>query len=438
MEHPDRDLPDRLRAANGRGNAADGWNRSEFTNWMDEQRSWKETCYIGDWSFLANCRVTGPGAGELLRRLTVNDFEDFPVGRAKHAIQCDEDGHVVAEGVVMCSGDAAYVLHGVPCHWVGYHLETGDYDADIEWRDTFNFQVQGPDSLAVLESLTEGRLRDVEFVHFRDVDVEGVDVTAVRMGMSGELGFELQGPAERGDAVWDAVVEAGEEYGIRRLGSRTALINHVEACFPSRGRDYVPAIFGDDMRGFRRWLDERASRDLLTYAVEGSFDADDVRAWYRTPVELGWTRTLDLDHEFVGRRALEAEVADPRRTMVTLEWDAGDVVGVYGSLFDRGTPRKFMEMPRARKRTMQADRVTRDGGLVGVSTSRGYSYHFREMLSLCTVDVGLAEPGTTVTVHWGAGGRPESPTVEEHAPAEVRATVAPAPYKEDRRRADPA
>ena len=76
---------------------------------------------------------------------------------------------------------------------------------------------------------------------------------------------------------------------------------------------------------------------------------------------------------------------------------------------------------------MWADKVTVDGELVGVATSRGYSYYFREMLSLATVDLAYSEPGTEVTVHWG---NPHS------SQKRIRAIVAPAPYKTDRRRSD--
>jgi vanillate/3-O-methylgallate O-demethylase len=86
-----------------------------------------------------------------------------------------------------------------------------------------------------------------------------------------------------------------------------------------------------------------------------------------------------------------------------------------------------MDMPRDQRGFMWADRVTRDGELVGVATSRGSSYYFREMLSLCTIDVAHAELGTPVTVHWGNPGGPQK---------DIRATVAPAPYKTDRRRDD--
>jgi vanillate/3-O-methylgallate O-demethylase len=71
--------------------------------------------------------------------------------------------------------------------------------------------------------------------------------------------------------------------------------------------------------------------------------------------------------------------------------------------------------------------VLQGGEPVGVSTSRGYSAYFREVISLCTIDVGHSEPGTQVTVLWGAPRTPQR---------EIRATVARAPYKENRGRAD--
>ena len=95
-----------------------------------------------------------------------------------------------------------------------------------------------------------------------------------------------------------------------------------------------------------------------------------------------------------------------------------------------------MEMPHQQKRAMIADRVLVDGEDVGVATMRGYSYYFREMLSLCTIDAEHSDVGTAVTVLWGEGHDPASPTVEDHAQKEVRATVARTPYKEDRRRAN--
>jgi vanillate/3-O-methylgallate O-demethylase len=161
--------------------------------------------------------------------------------------------------------------------------------------------------------------------------------------------------------------------------------------------------------------------------ITGSFEADDVSAWYRSPVELGWAKNIKFDHEFIGREALRAEVANPTRVIGTLVWNADDVIDVYASLFRQGKPYRFMEIPIHQQWYMYADKVLKDGKLVGVTTSRGYSYYFRQMLSLCTIDVEHSNPGAEVSVIWGNPGEPQK---------EIRATVAPAPYKKDNRRID--
>ncbi len=66
-----------------------------------------------------------------------------------------------------------------------------------------------------------------------------------------------------------------------------------------------------------------------------------------------------------------------------------------------------MEMPRNILGCVFADKVIKDGETVGISTSRCYSYYFREMLSLCVLDVALCAPGSEVTVVWGRPGMPQ-------------------------------
>jgi vanillate/3-O-methylgallate O-demethylase len=407
---------------------------AEFTNWMDEQLSWKDTCYIGYWSFMPDLHVTGPDALELFRDLSINSFESFPIGKAKHCVQCNEDGYVIGEGILFRYSEDEYRTQHL-AGWPKFNAETGDYDVTAEIKDSFIYQVQGPNSIKVLESLTDDSLRDVGFMNMTEIDINGHDVVALRQGMSGEIGFELQGPEEYGQEIWDAIVEAGEEYGLRQLGHRTHMLNHLEMGFSTRGHHYLPAIFSDDMREYREWLDADNAAEA-DFTITGSFDADDIEAWYRTPVELGWERSIKFDHDFVGREALEKEVENPQRTIVTLEWDDDDVVDVYASLFREGDHNKFMDMPYQRYRGIEADSVLKDGEEVGVSTGRGYSYYFRQMISLCTIDVEHAEPGTEVTVVWGEGGDPENPRIQEHEQTEITATVAPTPYKEDNRRAD--
>jgi vanillate/3-O-methylgallate O-demethylase len=68
---------------------------------------------------------------------------------------------------------------------------------------------------------------------FREVTIAGRKVLPLRQGMAGEVGFELHGALADGPPVYPAILEAAADFGIRRLGHRTAMINHLEAAFPT-------------------------------------------------------------------------------------------------------------------------------------------------------------------------------------------------------------
>lgn len=403
------------------------WGQPEYTDWIDESMSWKETCYIGDWSFLWERRFRGPDVFKLFADISVNSFAQFAIGQAKHVIHCNEAGKVIHEGILNRLGEDEFMLFGRGGFWVDYHLRHGRYDAASEQDDWFNYQVSGPNSLHVVEKLAGKSIRDIKFMHSGTIHIAGREVRALRQGMAGELGYEIQGPRAYADEIYTAIIEAGKEFGIRQLGGRAVFINHLEACFPTIITDYLPAIFGEDIKEYLDEFQAAMPAFAVTFNLAGSFEADDVSAWYRSPVELGWANRIKFDHDFIGRKALEEEVAHPKRTMRTLVWNADDVIEVYASLFRQGKPFHYMEMPRDQRGFMYADKVLKDGKLVGVATSRGYSYHFRQMLSLCTIDVEHSASGTEVIVIWGEPGEPQK---------EMRATVAPAPYKTDNRRID--
>lgn len=399
----------------------------EYTDWLDESLSWKKTASIGDWSFLWQRRIVGPDALRLLSDVSVNSFANYAIGQAKHLIHCNQDGKIIHEGVLSRLGEEEFMLHGRGGFWVDYHLRHGNYDAQTIEDDWFVFQVAGPNALAILESVTKDNLRDIKFMHHGEIEIGGHKVFALRQGMSGEIGFELQGPKANGPAVYAAIIEAGRAHGLRQLGGRVSSINHLEACFPTIVVDYLPAIFGDELNDYRAEFETAMPAFAATFKVAGSFDGKDVSDYYRSPVEFGWARNIKFDHEFIGRAALEKEVAEPRRTIRTLVWNADDILDVQASLFRQGDHYPFMDMPRDQRGFMWADKVLKNGQLVGVTTARGFSYHFRQMLSLVTIDVDQADIGNQVEVIWGLPDRPQKV---------IRATVQPAPYKEDKRRHD--
>lgn len=406
-----------------------------YTDWIDECMSWKETCYIGDWSALVKFRVTGPDALKYISWAAVGSTEKWDVGQAKHCIMCDENGKVGGEGVAMRYAEDDFVISGGIGLWAEYMFNRGDYNATGRQvgPERFLLQVQGPRSPLVLQEVTGDDLTDIGFMRFRNTSIRDMEFTIIRTGMSGEIGYELHGPAEYAGEIYQAVFDAGQEFGIRRLGGRAKQVNHVEACFPTVCFDYVPAVRDIDRSLIADWdaTIVEGPEAFFKKMVGGSLEYADISELWRNPVELGWKKVIKFDHDFNGRAAVERHHENQKRDMRTLIWNAEDVMDVFASLFRKGEVFEPFELPRMNyRRSLNPDSVLNDSGeLVGVSTSRCYSVFFREMLSLCTLDLDYCEPGTDVTAVWGERDK-------RWAQKKIRAKVAPAPYKEDKRRED--
>jgi vanillate/3-O-methylgallate O-demethylase len=415
--------------------------RHEFTNWRDEQRSWRESCALFDQSHhMTDLYVEGPDTLQLFSDLAVNSFQNFKVNQAKQFVACNHDGYVIGDAILFYLDTNKFNLVGRPpaANWVQYNLEAGGYKATAERdersaqnqgrRKTYRYQVQGPHALKVMERATGEPAPDIRFFNMDTLIVAGRPVRALRHGMVGQPGWELFGPWEDGEAVRGAIVEAGQEYGIRQVGARTYPTTCLESGWiPSP----LPAIYtGDAMKGYRRWLTGKSYEAMAS--LGGSFYADSITDYYLTPYDLGYGPFVKFDHDFVGRAALEKMANDQKRKKVTFVWNGDDVERALGTLFHAGGDIvKYIDLPLANYSTLPFDQILKGGKTVGLSTYTGYTYNERAMISLGVVDIEHSDPGTTVTLVWGEEGRGSSkPTVERHAQAEIRAKVAPAPYAE--------
>ena len=250
---------------------------------------------------------------------------------------------------------------------------------------------------------------------------------ALRHGMVGQPGWELFGPWDDEPAVHEALLEAGEEYGMRQVGGRAYSSNTLESGWiPSP----LPAVYtGESLKAYREWLPAEGYEGRAS--IGGSFESADIEDYYLTPWDLGYGSYVKFDHDFIGREALE-EIADgEHRQKVTLALDDDDVTATIGTMFGKGERAKFMDWPSAVYCMHPFDRVTADGETVGLSTWIGYSANEGKMLTLAMLDPEHAEPGTEVTLVWGEpDGGSTKPTVEPHVQTEIRATVSPVPYTE--------
>jgi vanillate/3-O-methylgallate O-demethylase len=368
----------------------------KFNGWQAESMSWKTGCYIhAGLSNVGPISIKGPDAEKYLQNLVINSFVRFPVGTMKHGVACNQDGLIAGHGIIERKAEDEFWTFASP---LGLPSGKVPYDVEITMRDDYLFQVAGPKSLEVLEKLTGESLRDIGFLTFRNTTINGTTTEIGRIGMSGNLAYELHGPREEGPAIYEAVYRAGKEFGIERLGWGTYLVNHVEGGFPQMTWTFVHAP---------PTLDQSVAASIAkTHKVSGSVDPSDMRARFRTPVEVRWHNMARFDHDFVGRESLEVEIANPKRTTVMLRWNPDDVVDIFASLLRKGPAYKPLDFPYAPNEWPQAhaDHVLKGGRRIGVSSGTIYSYYFREVLSMGCIDIEHADLGTEVVVQWGDYG----------------------------------
>ena len=215
----------------------------EYTSWVDESQAHLRTCYLGDWTSLNKVTIRGPQALEFLSWLGMNDLSRFETGQIRHHVQLDEHGWVASEGVLCRAGDEKFAYTAGSCDWLRRQIGIGDWDAEVTdvSPDRFIFGVQGPYSLHTLERATGYDLRDLGFNRLRPARIGPIPVTLLRTGISGELGYEIHGPAGDANQIWTALIEAGAEFGLHLLGFRSQPVQHIEAGIATNGLDYLPA-----------------------------------------------------------------------------------------------------------------------------------------------------------------------------------------------------
>ena len=415
---------------------------SEYSNWRDEQRAWRESAVLFDQSHhMFNVYIEGPDALKLVSHLAFNPFAKFPVDRAKHFAPTSYDGYVIGDGILfhLAPNQLVYVGRAPAANWIEFHAATGGYDVKTTRderspgnpggkavvRSTYRFQIQGPNANHILEKLNGGPFAEIKFFNMGVINLAGRKVRALRHGMAGAPGLEIWGPYEEREEIRAAIVEAGKDWGLVQVGSRAYATNTLESGWiPSP----LPAVYtGDQMKAYREWLP--ANSYEATGSIGGSFYSDNIEDYYLTPYALGYGSFVKFDHDYIGKDALQKQAALPQRKKVTFAWNKEDVLRVITSMFDDGDIFKYIDLPLSNYTSASYDRVLGKGGkTAGLSMFSGYSYNERSMLSLGVVDPDV-EIGTELTLVWGEeGGGSKKPTVERHKQAEIRAVVSPVPY----------
>jgi len=213
---------------------------------------------IFDATTLGKIEIVGPDAAEFLNRLYAGSFTRLAPGRCRYAVLLNEAGFVMDDGVVArlapdrfhvttTTGGAAAVLH----HMEDY-LQTEFSELRV-WLTSVTEQfaviaVQGPRARQVIAPLVQ----DVDFAGMPHMSVrEGricdVPIRLFRVSFTGELGYEINVPADYGAAVWHAMIAAGAEHGITPYGTEAMHVLRAEKGYIIVGQETDGTVIPDDL-----------------------------------------------------------------------------------------------------------------------------------------------------------------------------------------------
>jgi len=220
----------------------------------------RESVAMMDASTLGKIDVQGPDAITFLNRLYTGDFSTLKPGRCRYGLLCTADGMVFDDGVTMrlsedrflvttTTGNAAKVLD-----WFEEWLQTEWPELRVhctsvteQWATV---AIAGPRSRDVVGALAPGLDVSREgfgFMHIREATVAGLPARVCRVSFSGELAYEVNVPAWHGLALWEAVWDAGQPYGITPYGTETMHVLRAEKGYVIVGQDTDGTVTPQDL-----------------------------------------------------------------------------------------------------------------------------------------------------------------------------------------------
>lgn len=194
-----------------------------------------------DASTLGKIEVFGRDAGRFLDRIYINRVQNLGVGRCRYAVMCRDDGMVFDDGVVTRLAPDRFFLTtttgnaGPVLDWLEEWLQTEWPDLEVfctsateEWA---NATLVGPRARELLHALAP-RLAlgaaDFPFMRMREADVAGIPARIFRVSFSGELGYEINVPADYAATLWERLVAAGSTYDIAPYGTEAMHVLRAE------------------------------------------------------------------------------------------------------------------------------------------------------------------------------------------------------------------
>jgi aminomethyltransferase len=316
----------------------------EYTGILPEHLAVCERVGVFDVSHMGEFWVSGPQALPFLQNLVSNDVRATVVGQAQYSCLPNETGGIVDDLLVYRVAEEEFLVvvnaSNIEKDW-NWFVSHNTQGAVLENMSdqTAQLAIQGPMAIHTLQKLTDTDLSAIPYYHFAFGTLAGVeDVLIANTGYTGAGGFEIYFAPEQGKHVWDAIFQAGAEFGILPigLGARDTLRLEMGFC-----------LYGND-------IDDTVS-----------------------PIEagIGWAMKFTPEKQFPSRAIFEKQ---------KLEGVARKRIGLV--MLDKGFARHGYSLTDA------------DGRVIGEVTSGSISPLTKIGIAMGYVETAFATPGTTICV----------------------------------------
>ncbi len=254
----------------------------------------REKLGLLDASTLGKLIVKGPDAGKFLDMMYTNMMSNLAVGKCRYGLMCNENGFLSDDGVVARISDDTWLCHTttggadrihawmeewLQCEWWDWKV----YVANVT-EQLAQVAVVGPNARKVLEKLNAGvdgaldvSAEALPFMQWRDGKIGEFDARVYRISFSGELSYEIAVPASQGRAFWEALLEAGEEFGVMPYGTECLHIMRAEKGFIMIGDETDGTVIPQDLG--LNWAISKKKDDFLGKRAQQRSHMTDPERW---------------------------------------------------------------------------------------------------------------------------------------------------------------
>jgi aminomethyltransferase len=216
----------------------------QYSNLIQEHENVRTKVGMFDVSHMGEFLVEGKGSLELLQYVTSNDVSKLSPGKVQYSCLPNEEGGIVDDLLVYMMDTDKYMLvvnaSNIEKDWNWISKWNEKFGAEMKNASEFMslLAIQGPKATETLQKLTQVNLKDIPYYNFQIGTFAGVDnVIISNTGYTGAGGFEIYMKNEEALKIWDAIVEAGKEFGLMPIGLGARDTLRLEMAFCLYGND---------------------------------------------------------------------------------------------------------------------------------------------------------------------------------------------------------